>query len=418
MTLDINERRKRLRAALASTDTGDVSGFAAAFAGANEEDRAALSRTVPTTKLFKAEGPTPRACFVLAALGKPTVVVETIQPRWITSDGGALYQDETHEKLVREAAPVMEEFLLAAAHDRDRAWQLAFIDALAESGWGLADRTWPLARALIEDHALAPESANYLGWFLRHLTPNAREGQRDAEELAARLTASNGALLAEFWALFRVDGMGGHWGLTGHSFHTGGDNGDVWHAAINILCDTVPGFRDRILDESLNALLRAFSAKNSVWYPRVHRSLDPTPEEIAARADTYEALLVTGLSATVGLAQDMLSRAVDRIAPVGLVHASVTVLSRSEKKLLTAQLKLLAAAVKAHPECAAQVTALVFNVVETLPVDIAVTARKLILSGQTVVLSSDAVFESATPGAIQSMDTKKYWLDDSVTFTP
>ncbi|WZB71860.1 hypothetical protein WJ968_09010 [Achromobacter xylosoxidans] len=35
---------------------------------------------MPPSRLFNAEGPTPRACFVLAALGKPKLVAETLAP--------------------------------------------------------------------------------------------------------------------------------------------------------------------------------------------------------------------------------------------------------------------------------------------------------------------------------------------------
>ena len=394
--LDLNERRKRLRVALAHADTGDTAGFAAALAGASEEDRAALARTLPAAKLFKAEGPTPRACFVLAALGKPAVIVETIRPGWIASNhspfGESWQEDKAHAKLLREAEPVMEKFFLAASHGRDRAWQLAFIDALAQ-GW---NRNWSLARGLIQAHALAPESEHYLDWFLSHLTWNDQQREkRGAAEMAAMLTESNNALLTEFWALFRFEGMGGNWNVND-------SDSPLLLQAIAILCDTVPGFRDRALDESLGALLRDFSASNTRWYPRVHRALDPTADEVAARAGRYMAVLAAGPSTSVGLAQDMLARAIGRIAPNDLLDASAGVLGRGEKKLLTAQLKLLAALVKARPECAAQVSELVAGVVDTLPADVAAAARKLILPGQGGVAAPEAPpgTAGATPIAV------------------
>ena len=147
--LDMDERRKLLREALRSTDINDVAPFASALAGAGEEDRVALSRTLPAAKLLRAEGPTPRACFVLAALAKPAVVVaEIFQPR---SDTVTYAQDTDQEDPPRCAEPLIEEFLLAAAHDRDWAWHIAFIDALSGSWPGLHAKTWPLARALIDD---------------------------------------------------------------------------------------------------------------------------------------------------------------------------------------------------------------------------------------------------------------------------
>ena len=377
LILDINERRKRLRDALTNTDTSDISDFAVAFAGASEEERATLARTLPATKLFKAEGRTPRAYFVLAALGKPGVVVELSFP------------DFKRTTMAVHAMAGIEKFTLAAAQLRDRAWQLAFIDALS---LGFPhDSEWRVARALIEANALRPESVIYLRWFLTRVTWGNYETlrERSAAEIAAMLAQSDCPLLLEFWALFRIEGMGSGYALAGSN---------AWLEAILILCDTVPGFRGRVLDESLGALLKDFVAKNTFWYPHLHRALDPTADEIAARAGTYETLLASAPSASVGLAQDMLARTIDRLAPDGLLDASVGILRRSEKRLLTAQLKLLSALVKARPECAAQVSKLVVSVMDALPAYRAVTARKLILPDQAAVSESVGAAEHAAPG--------------------
>ncbi|MCL2829897.1 MAG: DUF6493 family protein [Betaproteobacteria bacterium] len=391
-TLEMNERRKLLRAALESNDTNEISGFAAAFADANEEDRAALARTLPAAKLFKAEGPTPRACYVLAALGKPAAVAE-IDPDWVVPPDPVAaglrsrqLADAAHKRL-QAAEPVMEAFFIAAARDRSTAWQLALIEALSEEFWVVSKIAWPIARALIEAHALAPESEKYLNWFLRNIVWG-RDGKgKSGAEIATALTRSDGVLMAEFWALFRVEGMGGHWLLS---------NNDDWGQAIAILCDTLPGFRARLLDESLGALLRDFSANNIRWYLHLQRILDPVPEEVATRADTYLALLSTGPGTTVGLAQEMLARAIDRIDADALLDASPGVLGRSEKKLLAAQLKLLAALVKAHPGYAARVSELVTGMAESWPADVAVSARKLILPNQRGAAATGAAVDIGT----------------------
>ena len=54
-------------------------------------------------------------------------------------------------------------------------------------------------------------------------------------------------------------------------------------------------------------------------------------------------------------------------------------LLRTEKKVLRAQLRLLTKLVKTHPECAAQVSTLVADAANTLPLDVQSTARKLII---------------------------------------
>ena len=84
MSLDLAERRKLLREALTAsdevpaTDLAGVDAFAAAIDGASEEERSALVRTLPSSRLLIAEGGTPRATYLLAALGKPGHVSEEL----------------------------------------------------------------------------------------------------------------------------------------------------------------------------------------------------------------------------------------------------------------------------------------------------------------------------------------------------
>ena len=69
MTLNLTERRGAARAG--GGDAADIAPFARALDGADEDERARWL-ALPPSRLFNAEGPTPRACFVLAALGKPS----------------------------------------------------------------------------------------------------------------------------------------------------------------------------------------------------------------------------------------------------------------------------------------------------------------------------------------------------------
>ena len=59
MTLNLTERRAALRAA-GGGDAADIAPFARALDGADEDERAALAKALPPSRLFNAEGPTPR----------------------------------------------------------------------------------------------------------------------------------------------------------------------------------------------------------------------------------------------------------------------------------------------------------------------------------------------------------------------
>ena len=71
------------------------------------------------------------------------------------------------------------------------------------------------------------------------------------------------------------------------------------------MCQEEPAFRERLLVESREALLRDFSAKSIAWYLRMHRLADPAAHEVVA--SQHLAVLATAPSTAVGLAQDMLN---------------------------------------------------------------------------------------------------------------
>lgn len=127
------------------------------------------------------------------------------------------------------------------------------------------------------------------------------------------------------------------------------------------------------------ALLRDFSARNVTWFIRVHRLLDPTVDEIAAREGVYLAVLQTGPSASVGLAQEKLGRlaSTQMAEPEALVAASGVVLLRTEKKVIKAQLALLRLVVDARADLTAEVEQLVAGATAGLSPDVAAIAQRL-----------------------------------------
>ena len=83
----------------------------------------------------------------------------------------------------------------------------------------------------------------------------------------------------------------------------------TWPDALRELAADGTISRDRLLDETLAALRRDFSAHNARWYHKLYEALEPTPEEQVARLDELLALLAAGDPAVVGFAL----RALDKL---------------------------------------------------------------------------------------------------------
>jgi hypothetical protein len=363
MTLmSLTERRAALREAASGSAT-DIAAFARALAGASEEDRAALAKALPPSRLFSAEGPTPRACFVLAALGKPKLVADTLAP-------ADMQRKREYGALHGAMAPAV----IAAGSGRDAPWRAAFIELLAEQHWWGEHLVWPVCHALVQLDGDAPLSVAYLRSFVQQVTAIGGDGQLDEDHgklMAAHLQAHPDWIEREFWALFRVEGMGADYLLIERT-------GPAWDAAVLALCQDSPAFRQRLLTESLAALLRDFSAKTIAWYLRMHRLADPSAQEVAASPHTYFSVLGTAPSTAVGLAQDMLKRAAGQLDADAMIEAGSAVLTRSEKKLVKAQLGLLAA-LKTDAEQRDRISEIVGGALEGMPLDLAALARKLVV---------------------------------------
>ena len=367
MTPSLTERRAALRDAL-SGDAADVAVFARALDGASEEDRAVLVKTLPPSRLFNAEGPTPRACFVLAALGKPKLAAETLVP-------ADLHSKQAWGARHGEMAPAV----IAAATGRDASWRAAFVELLAQQWWWCEQLVWSVCHALVRLDDDAPLSQAYLRCFVQRVSAVGADGQSAPDHgrlMAAHLRAHPDWVEHEFWALFRVEGMGAEYLLIEHA-------GAAWDAAVSALCQASPAFRERLLVESREALLRDFPAKSIAWYLRMHRLADPDAHEVAASQHTYFAVLGTAPSTAVGLAQDMLKLAVDNLDADAMINAAAAVLMRSEKKLLKAQFALLAA-IETDAGQRERISRMVGEALPGLPLDLVPLARKLVIaSGET-----------------------------------
>ena len=138
----------------------------------------------------------------------------------------------------------------------------------------------------------------------------------------------------EFWALFRVEGMGADYQLVERT-------GPAWDAAVWRCARKSRRSRGAAAGRVEEALLRDFSAKSIAWYLRMHRLADPAAHG-SSPASTRIAVLATAPSTAVGLAQDMLKRAVGLLDADAMIDAGAAV-PRAEKKLVKAQLGLFAA---------------------------------------------------------------------------
>ena len=130
------------------------------------------------------------------------------------------------------------------------------------------------------------------------------------------------------------------------------------HDLVRYMATRLPQLRPRILSECLAAQRRDFSAYNARVFSRAWEALEPTREETLEAVADLIALLGAQPSPSVSLAQKSLlgiARELTDEQVDALAQASTQVLARSEKKLLRAHLRLLAALVKAHPGCASAV---------------------------------------------------------------
>ena len=355
-TLTLTERRTRLKQLIA--EHKPVEEYQKVLSGATEEERASLVRTLSPTKLKEPKNRfTPLGTYVVTALTKkPARAAQLIlQLCWDNY--------KHRDAIARYAA--------AGASERPNDWVLEYV---AETCF--MDELWPLSQALLRERGLICEDEEYLKGFQARI-PAVNTASTHNHQEALEFFAEDPARFEEFWALFRVEGAM----LEEYTYGFFHPNGSML-ALTKLLSDNYSGFRDRVLTECLQAMLRDFSPANTRIFHTLYRGMHPTEAENLSRFGTLVSVLGASPSTSVGLAQDMLTPLIpqlDQEQAAELMDASATVLLRTEKKVLRAQLRLLTKLVKTRPECAAQVSTLVADAVNTLPLDVQSTARKLII---------------------------------------
>ena len=348
-------RRAALKRFLASGQTS-IEAYEEVLEGASEKDRRSLFKSVPFERLISPDVereeavPEDAVCmcaFLRAALAGSDDAGDDYGARWLGRSGGDPREGRDLERL-------------HAAHRRGASQRSGeWLEEAAGSPGGIS--FWHTYRSLLAERGAHLTSAPSLEYFARRIIPapypTSEETQRFFEENPTFLDH-------EFWQFFRVEGaLPGSalfvWMYREDPSAPGGDFERLHsHDLVRYMATRLPQLRLRILSECLAAQRRDFSAYNARVFSRAWEALEPTREETLEAVADLIALLGAQPSPSVSLAQKSLlgiARELTVEQVDALVRGSAQVLARSEKKLLRAHLRLLAALVKAHPGCASAV---------------------------------------------------------------
>ena len=200
---------------------------------------------------------------------------------------------------------------------------------------------WDAVRPLVRDGIVQrPTSPAYT---IAMLSATARRP-------AAELLAADPALIeVEVWRLFEVEG-GGEDSLANHEKFFG----DTWGDAFRALASQDAAVRERLLDCSLAALARDFSAYRAGWFSRFHESLRPTDDERSRRVDAYLGLLRSRVGPTVSFAVGALGpvERLGRLDAASLLSAIGPVLAEAPAGTAKAGLDLVRRSAAGSPESA------------------------------------------------------------------
>lgn len=372
-------RRAALKRLLASGETS-IDAYEEVLEGASEKDRRSLFKSVPFARLVPpavewewdaVPEDTVRMCaFLRAALAGSDDAGDDYGARWSGRRGGDPREGADLERLL-------------AAHRRGAAGRSSeWLEEAAGRPGGIG--FWHTYRSLLAERGAFLTSASSLEYFARRIIPAPHP---TSDETRLFFEENPTFLDHEFWQLFCVEGaLPGSalfvWMYRADPSAPGGDF-ERLHSQdlICYMATHLPHLRPRILSECLAAQRRDFSAYNARAFSLAWEVLEPTREETLEAVADLIALLAVEPSPSVSLAQKSLlgiARELTDEQADALVQASAQVLARSEKKLLRAHLRLLAALVKAHPECTPAVSDVVAEA--EFPLDLQDRAAVLVVA--------------------------------------
>jgi uncharacterized protein DUF6493 len=245
--------------------------------------------------------------------------------------------------------------------DRRPDWLADFVDRhLRQSDQSPAGiYAWTLARALVRLGAIPrPDVPEYTTLMPGYLPGRRRDedGRWQARPPAEALLADPGLLEDEIWRLFTVPDAGLELERTDRMPDGCVDGVLVrspgWAEGLAQLSAVGQIDRGRLIDAGLDAFTRDFHPNRVGWYAGLLQQLQPSEDEMAARATRYLRLLSTAAKPAVKLGQQAAARllAAGRVDPGQLLDASVPALQFPQKNIATAQLTLVGRVAKDYPE--------------------------------------------------------------------
>jgi hypothetical protein len=225
--------------------------------------------------------------------------------------------------------------------DRNPLWLAGFADRMLREQWApLRWQHWQVVRDLVRRGLIEkPDRPEYTTAMVAGIS---RWESGHERTVLTALRADPGLLDDEVWRLFSTPEAGAEL-----------DNRyTVWEEAFRTLAAEGTINTGRLLDACLDAFIRDFPPNHVGWYLRLHDRLAPSRDEKTARAGKYLALLSATSKTGVTLGQ----RECGALLDAGLLDlqaflaASAAALLFPQKSAATAQLKLIGALIKAHPE--------------------------------------------------------------------
>ena len=272
-----------------------------------------------------------------------------------------------------EEADAAVEAVAGVLDDRRPKWLASFVDGNLTAEFFSGVGPWPLARKLVRLGAIErPDVSQYITLMpaaldRREPVPGGDGRWRQVQTPAQVLLDDPGLLDDEVWRLFTVPDAARdlHWGEV--------DAGEWLEGPVQTLARALVQLaeqghldRDRLVDACLDAFTRDFAPNRVAWYAIMHRRLDPSLAEMAARAGKYLTLLGVRAKPGVTLGQEVAGKLyLAGLLDAGrLLEASRPALMHTQKSVVTAQLKLIGTIMKRDPAAgpqAAAVTAVAFG---------------------------------------------------------
>jgi hypothetical protein len=273
---------------------------------------------------------TSSAAFVAAGLG--------------LAGSGKAARDISHDVFIHAWRLTDEELDIIAGVLADR--RPAWLTDLVTRNFGSGLLSWQFARRLVRSGAIARPDIPQYTTMMPHALYRRTWGLPGEPVRVVRtpldaLRADPGLLEEEVWRLFTMPDA---------AFELAKGDG-LWEEALATLAAEGSLDRARLLDACLDAFSRDFAPTRVAWYARMHDRLQPTLDEMTARAGAYLRLLGadSGPGVSVGQQGCAALLAARRLALADLFAASAPALVFPRKNVAVRQLKLIEKAADADP---------------------------------------------------------------------